>query len=95
MPGQASELFPTEYRGMAHGISAAVGKLGALSADIIMGVVSPMHLLDPSVPAVSILSFTALPGSWVIREISVDGMSYTHDLVRPVARLPLAMIRSL
>ncbi|BDA46848.1 Glycerophosphoinositol permease 1 [Coccomyxa sp. Obi] len=33
----ASELFPTENRGMAHGISAAVGKLGALSADIIMG----------------------------------------------------------
>ncbi len=38
---QASELFPTENRGMAHGISAAVGKLGALSADIIMGVASP------------------------------------------------------
>jgi nitrate/nitrite transporter NarK len=34
---KASELFPTENRGMAHGISAAVGKLGALSADIIMG----------------------------------------------------------
>ncbi|KAK9807684.1 hypothetical protein WJX72_006095 [[Myrmecia] bisecta] len=33
----AGELFPTETRGMAHGISAAVGKLGALSADIIMG----------------------------------------------------------
>lgn len=42
---QASELFPTENRGMAHGISAAVGKLGALSADIIMGVVSPSHRL--------------------------------------------------
>ncbi len=36
---------------MAHGISAAVGKLGALSADIIMGVVSPPHALDPSLPA--------------------------------------------
>ena len=42
---QASELFPTENRGMAHGISAAVGKLGALSADIIMGVVSPSYRL--------------------------------------------------
>lgn len=44
---QASELFPTENRGMAHGISAAVGKLGALSADIIMGQVgiqSAWHL---------------------------------------------------
>ena len=40
---QASELFPTENRGMAHGISAAVGKLGALSADIIMGQVNPIH----------------------------------------------------
>ncbi len=30
---------------MAHGISAAVGKLGALSADIIMGVVSPPAFL--------------------------------------------------
>ena len=28
---------------MAHGISAAVGKLGALSADIIMGVVRPLR----------------------------------------------------
>ncbi|KAK9839247.1 hypothetical protein WJX81_004005 [Elliptochloris bilobata] len=35
----ASELFPTEMRGVAHGFSAAVGKLGALSADIILGVV--------------------------------------------------------
>ena len=51
LPVQASELFPTEYRGMAHGISAAVGKLGALSADIIMGVVSPPHPSDLSVPA--------------------------------------------
>ena len=37
LPAQASECFPTESRGMVHGISAAVGKLGALSADIIMG----------------------------------------------------------
>ena len=36
---QASELFPTEMRGVAHGFSAAVGKLGALSADIILGLV--------------------------------------------------------
>ncbi len=42
---QASELFPTENRGMAHGISAAVGKLGALSADVIMGQVIPGHYL--------------------------------------------------
>ena len=33
----ASELFPTSMRGKAHGLSAAVGKLGALSADIILG----------------------------------------------------------
>ena len=37
---------------MAHGISAAVGKLGALSADIIMGVVSPSHLPGLSLPAI-------------------------------------------
>ena len=36
---QASELFPTEMRGVAHGFSAAVGKVGALSADIILGLV--------------------------------------------------------
>ena len=36
---------------MAHGISAAVGKLGALSADIIMGVASthPAVLCCPDV----------------------------------------------
>jgi len=34
---QASELFPTEMRGVAHGFSAAVGKLGALTADIVLG----------------------------------------------------------
>ena len=32
-------MFPTECRGMAHGFSAAVGKLGALSADIILALV--------------------------------------------------------
>ena len=40
----ASELFPTDTRGKAHGISAAVGKLGALAADIILGKVSPIPL---------------------------------------------------
>jgi hypothetical protein len=33
----ASELFPTDTRGKASGISAAVGRLGALAADIILG----------------------------------------------------------
>ncbi|KAK9796270.1 hypothetical protein WJX73_010488 [Symbiochloris irregularis] len=36
----AAELFPTEFRGRFHGISAAVGKLGALAADVILGQVS-------------------------------------------------------
>ena len=46
---QASECFPTESRGMVHGLSAAVGKLGALSADIVMGQVRAVQL--PHVPS--------------------------------------------
>lgn len=42
----ASELFPTDTRGKAHGISAAVGKLGALAADIILGKVSHSTVRD-------------------------------------------------
>ena len=38
----AAELFPTELRGRFHGASAAVGKLGALAADVVLGRVSPL-----------------------------------------------------
>ena len=40
----ASELFPTHLRGRGHGISAAVGKLGALAADVVLGHVRPAGL---------------------------------------------------
>lgn len=48
----ASELFPTQLRGRCHGVSAAVGKLGALAADVILGHVrsaAPSHhaLISP------------------------------------------------
>ncbi|KAK9867868.1 hypothetical protein WJX84_003938 [Apatococcus fuscideae] len=36
----ASELFPTDVRGMGCGISAAVGKFGALAANIVLGKIS-------------------------------------------------------
>ncbi|KAK9856439.1 hypothetical protein WJX84_007586 [Apatococcus fuscideae] len=36
----ASECYPTEMRGVAHGISAAVGKFGALAANIVLGKIS-------------------------------------------------------
>ncbi len=52
---QASELFPTEMRGVAHGFSAAVGKVGALSADIILGLVggfrAAAHAPEHKLPA--------------------------------------------
>eukprot|EP00891_Asterochloris_glomerata_P008306 jgi/Astpho2/8306/e_gw1.00122.31.1_t len=39
----AGEVFPTEARGLAHGISAAVGKLGALTADIVLSQISDQN----------------------------------------------------
>jgi PHS family inorganic phosphate transporter-like MFS transporter len=42
----AAEVFPTRYRSTAHGISAAVGKLGAISAQCLVSVLSQVHVKD-------------------------------------------------
>lgn len=36
-PQMPAELFPTRYRGLSHGISAAFGKLGSVVAQLFLG----------------------------------------------------------
>lgn len=39
IPQVSAELFPTRYRGLCHGISAAVGKLGSVVAQLFLAYV--------------------------------------------------------
>ena len=77
---QASELFPTEMRGVAHGFSAAVGKLGALAADITLGVVGGLIVLS--------FCFKSTNTVWVVdRDIDVLTPCQTCKCVICGARL--------
>ncbi len=41
-----AELFPTRYRGLCHGISAASGKLGSVIAQLFIGYINYGHHID-------------------------------------------------
>lgn len=60
-----AELFPTRYRGLSHGISAAFGKLGSVIAQLFLAYIDYGHGVDHKVIQkwlpYSLLMFVARP----------------------------------